>query len=214
MTEIIGTDQISVIGPHRVKHGDLMEGIDDLMQGDKVDIFYSDPPWGDGNLKYWQTINSKMNGVPYKTINFDEFLNAVFSCMVKYCVGISFIEYGIRWENKIRELATQFNLSHNGIIDIKYRGGSKFLPLHLHILSKDELTLPVGYADLVQGTTGMGTLRAAVTPFAKAGFKILDPCCGKGYTAQIALETGMVFRGNEINEKRLAETIKRLLKNR
>ena len=105
-------------------------------------------------------------------------------------------------------------MSHNGIIDIKYRGGSKFLPLHLHILSKDKLTLPVGYIDLVKGTTGMGTLRAAVTPFAKEGFKILDPCCGKGYTAQIALETGMVFRGNEINEKRLAETIKRLLKNR
>ena len=205
---------IETIGPHRVKHGDLMEGIDDLMQGDKVDIFYSDPPWGDGNLKYWQTINSKMNGVPYKTINFDEFLNAVFSCMVKYCVGISFIEYGIRWEEKIRGLASQYNLKHNGIIDIKYRGGSKFLPLHLHILSKDKLTLPVGYIDLVKGTTGMGTLRAAVTPFAKEGFKILDPCCGKGYTAQIALETGMVFRGNEINEKRLAETIKRLLKNR
>ena len=212
MTEIIETNQICAVGPHRVKHGDLMEGIDDLMQGDKADIFYSDPPWGDGNLKYWQTINSKMNNIPYKTIDFDEFLNAIFSCMVKYCVGISFLEYGIRWENKIRELTAQFNLRHNGIVNIKYRGGSKFLPLHLHILSKDGLTLPVGYTDLVQGTTGMGTLRAAVTPFAKTGFKILDPCCGKGNTARIALETGMIFRGNEINEKRLSETIKRLKK--
>jgi predicted methyltransferase len=41
------------------------------------------------------------------------------------------------------------------------------------------------------------------------GDKILDPCCGMGYTAQIAIDNGMYFYGNELNAKRLQKTINR-----
>jgi 16S rRNA G966 N2-methylase RsmD len=50
---------ITDIGIHRVQHGDIMNGLDELMEGDKADFIYSDPPWGQGNLTYWQTMNKK-----------------------------------------------------------------------------------------------------------------------------------------------------------
>ena len=44
---------------HRVQHGNIYDDFMPLMQQEKADIFYSDPPWGIGNLKYWQTLNVK-----------------------------------------------------------------------------------------------------------------------------------------------------------
>ena len=58
----------------------------------------------------------------------------------------------------------------------------------------------------------MATLRAAITPFTTAGQTVLDPCCGMGYTAKFALENNLIFRGNEINGKRLQCTIDKLEK--
>ena len=46
---------------HKVQNADIMQGIDNLMLNEKADFIYSDPPWGQGNLKYWQTMNVKMN---------------------------------------------------------------------------------------------------------------------------------------------------------
>ena len=34
--------------------------------------------------------------------------------------------------------------------------------------------------------------------------------CGMGYTAQATVDRNMIFRGNELNKKRLDKTIKRL----
>jgi len=39
---------------------------------------------------------------------------------------------------------------------------------------------------------------------------VLDPMCGMGYTAQATVDRGICFYGNELNEKRLGKTVKRL----
>ena len=41
------------IGEHTVRHGDIHNEIEinELTQNIKANIFYSDPPWGSGNLK-------------------------------------------------------------------------------------------------------------------------------------------------------------------
>lgn len=201
---------ITQVGEHRVKCGDLMDGIGDLMINDKAYIFYSDPPWGQGNLNYWQTINTKMTGADKKTIDLDNFINKVFETANEYTKKIIFIEYGVKYKEYIIKNGEKYGLKHNGVADLLYRSGSGKLPLHLHIFSKGDIEIPNGYFENLKGSIGMQTLRMAVTPFAVDGEIILDVACGMGYTAQIALETGMIFRGNEINASRLSKTIKLL----
>lgn len=191
------------IGDHRLKHGDLIDGIDDLMD-QPADIFYCDPPWGQGALKYFQTINSKQNMVPNKMIDLYSFMKAMFNIAVKHTTGLIFVEYGMRWESELIRMGVESGLQHIITISVKY--GSKHLPLHLHIFSKSHVVLSSEYVSSVIGTEGLDTVRAAMTPYRKKSGIILDPACGLGNTARIAVELGMKFRGNEINLSRLERT--------
>lgn len=203
---------IKQIGTHRVKHGDVTQGIEDLMQNDKVEIFYSDPPWGVGNLKYWQTMNQKMTGAETRDVDLSKFIDKIFEIASAYSKNLVFIEYGIKWEQEIKDYGAKYGLKHIALIPLQYRSGNRLLPLHLHVFAKKDIVLPEGYIESVTDTYGLNALKQAIYPFAKKGEVILDPCCGMGYTAQIAINTGMQFRGNELNRKRLQKTIERLEK--
>ena len=205
---------ITKIKDHVVKHGDVMKLGNELMQGEKAHIFYSDPPWGVGNLRYWQTMNNKMTGAERTDQDLDLFLNKIFTLAANYTKpnGIIFIEYGVKWESNILELAKQYGLKHLGTALPQYRSGSRLLPLHLHLFSKTAQNLPNGYLETIKDTYGYTTLRNAVAPFVKAGEIILDPCCGMGYSAQLCVDNQMRFRGNELNAKRLEKTKARLNK--
>lgn len=200
------------IGRHTVEHGDVMDGISDLMGGNKVDIMYSDPPWGQGNIRYWQTMNQKMNGAEKRDILYDDFLKQIFKIADAYVTDFLFVEYGCQWKNDIIDYGTTNNFVHNGIVGLKYRAGSVFRPLDLHVFNRTEKPLDSAYIKNVSDTSGYKTLQRAIIPFADKTKSILDPCCGMGYTAQIAVDTGMTFYGNELNFKRLNKTIQRLKK--
>jgi len=202
---------ILVKGKHRFKHGDIMNGIGDLMIDERADIFYSDPPWGKGKLKYWYTINKKETGEEVKVANFSSFLSQVFCIIRQFSKNVILMEYGVRWKDEIIKRGREYGLIHNGVADLQYKSGSRLLPLHLHIFSQEgEIELPPNYLENLKGSTGLNTVRKAIYPFAKENKVILDPCCGRGYTAQVAKETGMEFRGNEFNKKRLDIAINRV----
>ena len=197
---------ITTIKNHRVQHGNVMDGIDNLMQGEKAKIIYSDPPWGAGNLKYWQTMNTKANNVPQVNIDFDEFLNKIFSISKQYCKELLFVEYGVRWHDEIKQMADRYGFVNIDTLKCQYKSGSRLLPLDLHIFSKPNVKVQIDPAwrlDVYE-THGYKTLTTALKPFVEENEIILDMCCGMGYTAQIAIDYNMQFRGNEINEKRLA----------
>jgi len=209
---------ITEIGKHKVRHGDVMHLSvpNALMQNDQCQLFYSDPPWGTGNLSYWQTMNAKMNeGAERKSVDLNAFLAQIFNLAKAYTKpdGLIFIEYGVKWEKEILDRAASYGFIHLGTAHPLYRSGSKLLPLHLHVFSKTQINLPNGYLESIRDTYGMDTLRNAVRPFVKQGEVIFDPCCGMGYCAQIAIENNMAFRGNELNHKRLSKTIDRLKRN-
>jgi len=211
---------IRTFGPHRVRHGNVMDedGIASLMQGDTADIFYSDPPWGQGNLKYWSTMNKKMTGQEMEQPPLDDFLDRIFDLALDYTGSYLCIEYGCRWMDAIQQRAVTRGFKPLAVVDIQYRSGSKMLPLHLHVFSLNALPLPPGYVQSVHGTSGFDCISKAISPLADAvrisnpDPIILDPCCGMGYTAKCALDMGMSFRGNELNEKRLGKTIARFKK--
>jgi hypothetical protein len=198
---------IRTVGPHRVQLGDVNKGIDKLMNGEQAALMYSDPPWGDGNIKYWATMNKKMTGNVTQPVPLDDFLTSIFVIAAEWVKGTVLIEYGVRWRQMIHDRGVSCGLQPLALIPLQYRGGAKLLPLDLHVFGNG---LPAGYAEHVAGSHGYDSVRRAVTPLAQPGKIILDPCCGMGYTAQIAVDTGMIFRGNELNAKRLAKTVARL----
>jgi hypothetical protein len=209
--------EIFQIGKHRVRHGNVMDGIADLMGPEKADVFYSDPPWGQGNLNYWQTQNNKMNGAPKEEINLPAFLHQIFGLAETYAKNLVFIEYGKKWMEEVIAMAASHNLRHLGTAEPLYRSGEGLLPLHLHVFAKRPVSeVNATYLRGITGTHGYKTLQAAVTPlvgipgaYGRGGL-YLDPCCGLGLGARIAIENQMMFRGNELNRKRLGETMKRL----
>lgn len=204
-------------GTSRLRHGTVMDeaGIAELMGSDVVSVFYSDPPWGKGNLDYWATMNRKMTGQEVQQPSLDNFLNRIFSLAHTYCQGYLCIEYGPRWRDMVQERGQAFGFTPLDVIDLLYRSGSKFLPLHLHVFSNTGHYLPEGYADTVRNTYGYDCVKKALSPLIDAmrGVTpepiVMDPCCGMGYTAQCALDNGVPFRGNELNSARLAKTLAR-----
>ena len=69
---------ITQIGKHRIQHGDIMDGIDNLMETKQADFIYTDPPWGKGTLKYFKTLNKKQTGLESEDWSWSEFLEKLF----------------------------------------------------------------------------------------------------------------------------------------
>ena len=203
---------ITEINGHKVKNGDILDGIDDLMQNDKADFIYSDPPWGQGNLKYWQTMNFKMNNVDRREIDYNNFINQLFSILSKYAKDKLLNEYGERWRNDKITMSKKFGFIHNAVTTGYYNAGRKRLPLDFHFLSKSKnYFISNNLREKIRILSGQKVVNAVFDEWCPNDAKIiLDPMCGMGYTAQATVDRKFSFRGNELNKKRLEKTIKRL----
>jgi hypothetical protein len=208
---ILSPNAVTAYGPHKIKHGSITLGIAELMGQEKASLVYSDPPWGAGNVRYWQTINNKMTGANPQDLSYDEYMRSLFSIIQQYASGIVLMEYGQNWAQQLIDQAATYNLQHAATIELLYRSGSKLLPCDLHVFGAGfKPSIPLGFREAITHTHGYSTLKAAFKYFAKPSEVVLDPCCGMGYTAQAALDHGMTFRGNELNASRLQITANRL----
>jgi len=204
---------ITNIGLHKVQHGDIMNNIDKLMTHEIADFVYSDPPWGEGNLKYWQTMNFKNNNQPRnESINYAEFLPYLFKLIHRYSKDLIIIEYGIKWREDIIKIAQHSGYIHGGFANSFYKSGSKMLPLDIHIFSKTgNYQLTDKFTEVCKDNHGLNLVQKIFKLLCPQDSKIvLDPMCGMGYTAQCAIDNKLIFRGNELNKKRLDKTIQRI----
>lgn len=202
------------IGPHRVRHGDLRDegAIDELMQGEVADFIYGDPPWGGGNLNYWQTLNKKHTGAEPRRVEYEDFQNIYFSTLAQYSSDVVVVEYGEGWRQDIINFGEAHGLKHAGHATSFYT--SKNQPLDVHLFSKSgtaELTNK--FKATCYNNKGYALVREVFKLLCPGGATtVLDPTCGMGYGARAAMEFGLVFRGNELNRHRLQKTIDRLSK--
>lgn len=66
---------IQRIGIHSVALGSVEDiNYQELLQGKRASILYTDPPWGDGNVRYWATMNKKMTGQDKKPLSYHEMI--------------------------------------------------------------------------------------------------------------------------------------------
>ena len=199
---------IKIIGNHRIRCGDIHDNLDELYGENRIDVFYSDPPWG--NLEYWQTLNNKMTGAEKKKTDLVKFLNRIFDVAIEYTKKESpiFIEYGVKYNNQLIEIANSKGLVLEHSIECLYSSPPR--PMVLNIFSKNgNLGLSNNYVQTVYHSHGYNLLLNALAPFSDKE-TITDPCCGLGYTARYAFEHGMAFYGNELNAARLERTERKL----
>ena len=209
----MSAEKLYDIGQHRVRHGSVMDGLNSLFAGSpKAALFYSDPPWGQGNIKYWQTLNARMNpGAAKQEIDYPAFLMKIMELAVHFTTGPVFIEYGVKWKDDVIAYGARAGLQHVAVATPTYNQG---LPLHLHLFVTPGFPRPAigpDYLNALGMTHGLMTVKTAVMPFIRPGEILLDPCCGLGFSARAAMAYGMRFYGNELNEARLAVTRKHLM---
>lgn len=181
------------IGKHRVRHGNIyeQEEVAAFVGDDKADIFYSDPPWGSGNLRYWDTINKKMNdGAADYDFGFevDRFLDVVLDSAVRFTDGWVVIEHGKRWTAMLIEKAIAKGLHYCGEVEALYNSGGKKHPLDIvvfHTAEPKALDLSPAYH-----TSGYHTVKTLFGILNAEGATTgMDLCCGMGYTARPASTT-------------------------
>lgn len=202
--------QILKIKEHKLLNGDITKGsIDHLMANEQFDILYSDPPWGLGNLRFWNTMNAKMNNIDRSEVNWENFVSEFCRIINRYSkdTSVILIEMGVRFSDHFKntvESKTQFRMKQ--IFNTRYRGGGKLLPLHIMYFAYEN---PLGFNEsIITDTYGDDCTDKILQQCAYKNAVILDPCCGFGRTLRMAHKYNMIFRGNEINKKRLDKAIK------
>jgi hypothetical protein len=196
---------IQEIGPHKVTNESVESPlVDAMLAGDRVSVLYSDPPWGDGNLKYWATMNRKMTGKTYSPLTYSALVSRLRGLVEKYVDGHVFIETGPRWERETVD-ALGGLLQSVRVYRLRYRSGNAMLSNVLIYGVTGQRHAPMAFDPT--GMCGPEVPRRCIAAVASAGGIVLDPCCGMGYSAKAAVAAGMRFRGNEFNAKRLQKTI-------
>lgn len=193
------------IGQHKIMVGNIVDGIDNLMLNEKAYIVYTDPPWSQGNLKWWEKKLEKDTG-NFISNNYVDIIEKLFNIVNLYCQEWFFLEFSVKNEFILNNL----NKINFKLIDIKtclYKGGGKYLPFKLHIFSKTGKSNSI-FSSILKTDKDYDVVKKAVYPIAKQNEILLDPFSGLGNSFRVAIETGMIYRGNEINEKRVLQSLK------
>ena len=195
---------ITTIGNHKITCQSIESPeVDAMLSGEKVRVLYSDPPWGDGNMKYWVTMNKKMTGKAFSPLSYDQLLTRIEQLIDRYVDGFVFIETGPRW---VDQLLQRFERRYFGVQSVSMKYSGKHVCWLVGASTSRAYKYPADFQALGK-LTGAPVPRTAVGAVSVPNGIVLDPCCGMGYTARAAVAAGMRFRGNEFNAKRLQKTI-------
>lgn len=198
----LGTSTLYSVGVHRLALGDVERGaVADVMGADRAAVVYSDPPWGEGNLRYWRTAAG--DGSRPRWEDFRERWCDAVAAVIAPGAAV-FVEMGERWADGFARA-----LSDVGVLVTRRWTVQYGHPPRPNVLLYAGPPLPDGFDP--SALHGAALPRACVAAVARPGLIVLDPCCGKGYTARAAVAAGMHFRGVELNAKRLEVTTQWLL---
>jgi hypothetical protein len=203
--------QVVSIGKHRVTHASIDHSIiDTMLQGQTINILYCDPPWGDGMMKFFATLNKKQTGFRNDLIEFDQLIDRLFQLTKRYVSGYACIEVGEQWVEPLKKQFENHGLFQTTVIKSKYGKRPCFT-----IVAGTSNNYPVkkdifGNMEEMSG----GAVSGHIVGILKVeNGKVLDPCCGLGFTAKATIDAEMTFYGNEVNALRLQKTVEILRRN-
>tara|TARA_R110000823_G_scaffold17959_4_gene56187 strand:+ start:1312 stop:1941 length:630 start_codon:yes stop_codon:yes gene_type:complete len=197
------------IGKHIVSNEDVQNvDFNKLLKGSKAHILYTDPPWGDGNMKYWCTLNKRHTGQEIEAMSYKTLIKIIKDMIKNHVDGYVFLETGNQWLDETLEDIKDV-IYNQKVYSLRYKSGSKLLTNPVIVgTTNPNLVLP--NLDALEGAIDEDSLKIAIPLLAKEGAILLDPTCGMGNSARSAIQNKMRFVGNEFNSKRLEKTIKSL----
>ena len=195
---------IKIIGKHKVSCNSIeLVDFNSFLDGKKARVLYTDPPWGDGLMKMFATMNKKMTG---KTgnITFSRMLDSLISIIKNNVDGYVFIEMGRNFGEETLSIIEPY-LYNVKLHIVVYGKGTSVL---ISGTTRSDLELDID----LNGLSGLEIINKSLRGLVKPNDIVLDPMCGLGLTAKIVKKLGCSFYGNEMNEARLLKTIKVLEK--
>jgi hypothetical protein len=194
------------IGKHIVSNEDVQNvDFNKLLKGSKAHILYTDPPWGDGNMKYWCTLNKRHTGQEIEAMSYKTLIKIIKDMIKNHVDGYVFLETGNKWLDETLEDVKDV-IYNEKVYSLRYKSGSKLLTNPVIVgTTNPNLVLP--NLDALEGAIDEHSLKIAIPLLAKEGAILLDPTCGMGNSARSAIQNKMRFVGNEFNSKRLEKTI-------
>ena len=193
----------------KVAHGSVVEGsIPFVMGDDKADVIWCDPPWGQGLMGFFDTLNQKQTGSKKRGENWSEFLTTLARDFFTVAKGPVIINIGKKWVNEVKLVFCSYGFTYCDIVTEVYRGYECKTLLFWK-------GVPVEGANIQSnaGLEGQAGTTNSVSLFKVPNGILLDPCCGKGYAIRSASANGMQFRGGDINEHRIKIGLKKWQEN-
>jgi hypothetical protein len=200
------------VGRHRITQGNIAGGQLQRMLASlpMADFAYTDPPWGTGNLRYWDTMNKKATGDEIAQIDQHELEGIVCDTICRYVRHYAFIVYGKREADSLASMFFQRpNVSAVQIIPKQYRSGSKWMDNVVIAVTLNDAPerdwLPV-----LKDKNGMDGLKVICNEFAGKYQYALDMFIGIGYYLKALDRAGFTVYGNELNRARLEKASGRI----
>jgi len=196
------------IGRHEVVHASIESAeVDRLLLSEKARVLYTDPPWGDGNMKYWATLNRKATGNQFPILSYQLMLDRILRLAKRNVEGHLLLTVGQKWINQVKTAVEDAGMRNIRVFDCYYKSGSKNMPM-LIVYGATSSSYQYDRSKFYPtDETGAELHRGIVSAVAERGKTLFDPCCGVGNIARAALSNGMKFKGGDFNSARLKKTI-------
>jgi hypothetical protein len=176
-----------------------------------IDICYTDPPWGTGNLKYWKTMNAKMTGADSGLINQFELEDRVVQLITSHVNNYAFIVYGVREaESIIAKLRENKKVKDVQYYEKTYPSGNRWLKNCVICVTLNDA--PIIDFSVLENKKGLLGLKIVCEMFKDKYNTCLELFVGIGHYLKVLDEYGFVVVGNELNKKRLSTAISKIEK--
>lgn len=164
----------------------------DVKSFPEYDLFYSDLPWEDRMVKWFQTQLRKDTG-----LEVDNNINGILSQVAKLADKNkpAFLEYSVKGTERVIDIMQQYGHRHQQTIKGFY---NKNKPLHI-ITFNNNVTIPDGLAGGELIKKCINSINPKV---------VFDAFAGIGFTCKWVKETGADYIGYELNPERFKRLIK------
>lgn len=187
------------LGPHTLVCGDLQAGYGSMIPA--PDMVYVDPPYNVGLAKGYRT----KAGVPNPNMRFEDLIGSIMEA-VRGCKGDVYMESGTKEADNICSIMDAHGCK------VYNRWNVTYYKKNPAVLIRGSFTKPTKLSESPEGMDDEDTPTWAIAHSSKPGDLIVDTCTGQGNTAVSAHKLGRRFFGTELNPRRLAVTIEKLVK--
>jgi hypothetical protein len=161
----------------------------DIMDWDefpKTDMVWTDPPWENRMVKFFQTMNRKQTGAVVEH-NLDDILNQL--ARLSPVSKPVFIEYSTKGIEKVLEIMKRHGHKHNRITIARYAQDRPYAVLSFNCHIK-----------IPEGLYGIGSIQYVLRELKPKS--VFDPFAGIGVLCKAVRDMGIEYIGSEFNEAR------------